>query len=617
MGTYICDICGGTLVIGKGNEDVDWCPKCEGVEVIPKEESKSALIEELKMLDKEMDHIIKKYQLEDLLITVYVTRESVLHFDYPDFAHFMAYSALLNRILNLQSNGTEKVIWNSEDIQKLYRYAEMYNNASKFLLYLINGLIVFILVDKENVEKYSYEFDKSLKVEGIQPSDEKRKLKEIFPMLKFTATWRPIRDNLKQYGLVSKNEAYFDEDYNFKFLQFDDFWKSILTKTMLELWAGNKDLLEFPDFKDSLQYLKVWEHIANSFPFKQNETKDNIGRVIKFTMSPVDKTKIFDRFFKNGLDLEDAGRFLVDNNSKIKKGFPAFLQTSKGLFIGQSTTILFTRYLKGKYFRSYLDSNKDVGNEFVLMVSFELQRLGFSVHYPDNKDKLLINIMDDDKNPKLEIDVIAYTKEHIFLIECKHILLNTGFESTGRQNNVKRTLKDEPQKMKNRVNYIATHLIEFGLGQIKPEDIEPIFITFNQEPLDEYEGIRIVAFKNLQSLDYSVKNEKFVVNKRGAIVYENPFNHELLKIQKISNKNKERGNIYNVLSVGLIRNEVYMIPGVTIKNGKNLSFYRLPAQLLDWAVLCVRMSESGNKIFPSQVEFGYLVDENRIYAQIL
>lgn len=614
--SFKCEVCGGILVIGKGNLNEDWCPTCEGIEMESVEDSKNRVASELKNFDNEIENTIKKYYKEDLLITVYVTRESVLHSQNPDYTRFIAYSSLLNKILALNYIGKEGVKWDSSEIQNLYTYAEMYNQNSKFIHYILNGLVRYIFVKKKDMAKYNYDLEKSLKTEGEKLNLKDDELEESVPILKFTSAWRVSLENLKSYGIVPKNEAYFNNDYQFKFLQIDEFWKSVLTKVLLEMWAGNSDLLEFPEFKDSLDYLKVWENIANNFPFKQTKKKDQMGRVVDFSMQPVDLTKIFYQFFRRGLGLDYVKKFIADINSKFKKGFPVFLLTSKGLFVGQETTLLVSRYLKAKYARRYLDSNKDVGNEFVLAVAGELERLGFNVRYPKNPSDLLVNIVDNKNKPSVEIDLIAYTDHRIFLIECKHVLFTTDLNPKNRENNVKRNLRDELPKMDKRVEFLSNHLQEFGLEKFQQSSIKAIFVTFNEEPIHSYEGIEIVAFKNMQLLDPTVKNEEFITNSKGATVYANPLRHELLEIPEVTSE-LGAGDRYNVLSVGLAQNSVFRIPLVTVEINKRAICYRLPAQLLGWALVCIEMSDDGISMFPSEVEFGYIVSQQRFYAHIL
>ena len=182
MSSETCGKCGGVLVIGQGDKDIDWCPKCEGLDIVSKEESKATLVEVLKVFDRKMKEIIKKYKLEDLLITVYVTRESVLHFDHPDYPSFMAYSSLLNEIVNSKSGGGQEVVWDSEDIQALYQYAKLYNQYSKFFQHLNSGLICFILVKNKDTTKYSYNFEKSIKAEGMRESPEEVNSDEFAPL---------------------------------------------------------------------------------------------------------------------------------------------------------------------------------------------------------------------------------------------------------------------------------------------------------------------------------------------------------------------------------------------------------------------------------------------------
>ena len=55
----------------------------------------------------------------------------------------------------------------------------------------------------------------------------------------------------------------------------------------------------------------------------------------------------------------------------------------------------------------------------------------------------------------------------------------------------------------------------------------------------------------------------------------------------------------------------------TNRGRKKPSYDRLPAQLLGWNVFCKEMVDKGKYMFSSEVEFGYLVPENRFYANIL
>lgn len=97
----------------------------------------------------------------------------------------------------------------------------------------------------------------------------------------------------------------------------------------------------------------------------------------------------------------------------------------------------------------------------------------------------------------------------------------------------------------------------------------------------------------------------FYLNQRGAKVY-----YDAQKQPKLFIPN---GNIkYRVLSVGFDENK---IPLVTIQEKSDVNCYKLPEQLLDWAVTAVSFSNLGGNMFPSDVLF--IKKNGKYYADIL
>jgi hypothetical protein len=95
---------------------------------------------------------------------------------------------------------------------------------------------------------------------------------------------------------------------------------------------------------------------------------------------------------------------------------------------------------------------------------------------------------------------------------------------------------------------------------------------------------------------------------------------------------KGTGSIYNVLKVGFLavsqaQCKQMGLNGVTAYGGKYIlatavvdfagqrQLCRLPIGLTHWAFDCVALANSGNKPFPSKVEFGLL--DGQAYAQFL
>lgn len=99
--------------------------------------------------------------------------------------------------------------------------------------------------------------------------------------------------------------------------------------------------------------------------------------------------------------------------------------------------------------------------------------------------------------------------------------------------------------------------------------------------------------------------EDFFFNQRGAKVYYDISKQPALKL--IDGKKK-----CNVLSVG-ISNEG--VPMITVQEEKGVYCYRLPREMVNWAIDLVAMANTGTNLFPAEVMFIRL--NGRLYADIL
>ena len=111
--------------------------------------------------------------------------------------------------------------------------------------------------------------------------------------------------------------------------------------------------------------------------------------------------------------------------------------------------------------------------------------------------------------------------------------------------------------------------------------------------------LKIEEIKPQQNVDY-------YINSRGAICFYDFNKHPTLNIS-------QSGKIYNVLCVGFFgRMEKACI---TIVENNSPVCYLLPDELMEWAISCVGIANSGVNLFPSYVLFG--IKNNRYYAEIL
>mgnify|MGYP001591859082 CR=1 FL=1 len=496
MDSEICKKCGGILVVGKGEEEIFWCPKCEGLIVESIEESKNKLQGDIKEHISEIYDIIKKYSLEGLLETIYITREGLLHLKPPETMKFMAYSDLIKIIAESKKFGNKKIDPRGIDIQTLLRLAESLNSSKKMLFLLRHGWIRTIKLRIKDIPKYAYELEKAKIVDDKIPESFERE--DMSSIIKFIPQWMSIKKNLEENGFNTANELIDFSQTGKSYSELKKFWYCIYTKVSLELGAGNFSLLELKNLKNSLDYIQVLDKVIEEYPFDFNFQLEKGWRNFSCNLEPVDIVKTFYPFFKKGLDINHFGENFIATLGNCK-GFPIFLLTRNGLFMGPYTAILLSRFLKAKYFRNYLDANSNIGNEFESQVALELVKNGFSLNQPNDGTKKMINIKDDYKNPTLEIDIVAYYKKKIYIIECKNIVISTEFLTNNREETVKKNIKNEPEKQKRRITFIKNNLKKWGYSP-KINIFHNILITSNREPIEKIDETRIFSIKDIAKL---------------------------------------------------------------------------------------------------------------------
>lgn len=498
MSEQLCDKCGSILLLGKEKLNIPWCPSCEGKRLESVKESKARLVAQIKSSLKSIEETVKKYTMESLLISAYVTRESDLHSKVPDLWSFIGISDLLNYILSSNTKGEVTAKWNDREIQELFAHAVSLNKSVKFISLLTNGWIRFIRIKKRELKDYSYDLARSLYVDekelGTDDPDEE------ISLLKFTARWKEIADNLNANGLLSRNDAHFGQFNPTRVPTLDNFWVSIQTKIAFEQSTGNRRLLEFPHLKTSLQDISLMERFTEDIQNYVVEDRNSNGRVTSFVLLPVNPAVLARDLSLQKVDPYLFRRYVTIPSSKVNSGFPIFLMTSKGIFIGKKTLQIVSRFLRARYFREFIDENRKIGADFEELVVTELEKYKFSIRQPNDTEVKLVNVVDNEKNPTLEIDVIAYDSHQIYVIECKHVVLSTDFITRSRENTVKSVLSDEPDKMRRRVEFVRKNGQKLGFSDDLLLHIEPIFVTFNVEPLEFFEGMRIMSFRKLGEL---------------------------------------------------------------------------------------------------------------------
>lgn len=496
-----CLKCGTILLYGICESEEFWCPICKGVELETKEKTMQTFREDIKKGITEANKIIKKYDIGSLLISTFVTREGALHGESLDFGNFMSYSELIKYLANCKEFGKNEVKAKSEDFQTLLRIFEDITSLKKMIVLLNNGFVRTISVMEKEVPKYAYDITNSISVD-YSPNIKFESERKI-SLIKFTATWHSIKEILKENGFLTRTDVYKNNFEKFENHRLNEFWYSVNTKIGLELSAGDFKSLDFPDLKGALQYITLLEEIIRKFPFTFKYQKEKHFNHFSCEMEPVDLVKFIMPFIQGKLDTQ----FFMNSFFALYgncNGFPIFLMTREGLFAGPRTTLMATRFLKAKYYREYLDKNYDIGKDFEILVAKKLEENGFSLNIPKDFTKKMINIKDNDKNPTLEIDIIAEYKKNLYIIECKSIVLTTDYLTNSREKVVTERLDGENIKQERRISYIKNHLCEFGYPK-KIKKFHNIAITMNKEPINIFEKMKIYSLNEIPKLKQLVQ----------------------------------------------------------------------------------------------------------------
>lgn len=108
--------------------------------------------------------------------------------------------------------------------------------------------------------------------------------------------------------------------------------------------------------------------------------------------------------------------------------------------------------------------------------------------------------------------------------------------------------------------------------------------------------------------------KEYTTNQQGAKVFLNMDHQPKLAIPVLKD-NKIRGVVLEVLSVAFhVQNHT---PMVTVRKNKTIKSYLLPDWYREWAELNIASLHNEATPFPCQIEFGYLPDEERYYAEVL
>ncbi len=243
-------------------------------------------------------------------------------------------------------------------------------------------------------------------------------------------------------------------------------------------------------------YIAAFEKFLKNYYFNLSiciQTFQNYSCELK----PIDLNIFFSYLIKNQINDNDFIEYFLSSPDKYK-ALDAFFMAGHDLLVGPGTLTILCRLVKGRYLFNDLLNDEKVGKEFEAHVAQEIEEKGFSIQHPQDPSIRLTNLKDNPDRPSLEIDIIAYSKNSIYVIDCKHILISTEFLSNNREKQLRKKLKEEVAKQTKRINYVRENIERFGFNT--QQEIFNIIITYNKEPLQHLEGINIISVREIEKL---------------------------------------------------------------------------------------------------------------------
>lgn len=500
-----CKKCGSQLSYGKGNiVRTLWCPKCEGFEVLSKEETIEILNKHIKEEGQEIKELINLFEVESLFTTLLVTREGALlpvlsGHGFKSF-EYVSLTDLISKILTKGSKGTKKCDYLDSDFQRLIKIAGDHYETLRLSLLAKQDFGVFIRLPWVKIKDVAVEFETAALLRGernlILPNTG---FTELF---KFNENWVDIMDNLNDSGFISPNEAYDNRKSEIIFDQvIEEHLQAVNIKTSIELAMRDKNIFEQDKFKDNFEYIDLIDKLSYHFWGNLVVSKETITE-FECSLAAVDESSFKDIVKTYGFDIATAYDLLVTKIGK-NTSFPLIYQLENNkLLIPPLTLGLFRRLLKVLYSKELKDKLSKEGYKFEEKVCNILEKIGLSVNQPNDCTKKLINIKDDYENPTIEIDIIAYdyhTKK-LFVIDCKNILFTTDFITRKRENIIRTKFEDQPAKQKKRIEFIRNNLSSFGFSSRKIEKYISVLVTTNKEPINTLDNCHIISIRNINKI---------------------------------------------------------------------------------------------------------------------
>ncbi|MDI3486613.1 MAG: hypothetical protein PWQ75_1114 [Methanolobus sp.] len=480
-----CKNCGGRLLIGKRADDTAlWCPKCEGVKVLSKSETKKLSINKIRENAEFKSRLLSKYSKQSVIGALCATLEtSCINKD--NFRHICSTSYAIKDVLKKKKdNFGSYVTMIDGDLQDLIRiydfeFHETYVNNS-----LINDdYIIGTIIPLEKLPEYA-----------MNKKHLNAKNEEV--VLRFTEDWSFNRLIATRYGLYSKND--FEKQDGPKQWAQKATYNSDLSRAnyLFQFVAGTSKLSK--DLKSNSNLIEVLEQLSSDFVhlFTPNFIGELTGTIYTIT-----KTEILDSISKVTSD----PNMIYDKIIKLE--FPLIIELKDTCFVLPNTCDFYLFLLYSQKYENELNHQKiEWGSNFEELVFKSLELFGYNMINPKDNKPLLNFIVEDpddqinNKKRSFELDIAGFKDNSSILIECKHWDIGADFFKRKAIEKRERELVNELKKFQHKINLINND-DKFDF-LTKDKKLETYFVTLHPERIEQYGDIKVVPFNQFYPSDF-------------------------------------------------------------------------------------------------------------------
>lgn len=388
----------------------------------------------------------------------------------------------------------------SQEFQNLLSNYMNYTISRKYFNLIDLNYLRIVELPSKKVPEYTIDYQKNIKYNLAPRQPESEETTKIF---KFTPKWIPILENFRKFGLASNIDI---EDIlrgNETKNELDNLKRIVGTILSFKMVTPDMNLIRYNELEGKVDLIDTLYTLSEKNIGKLREEYYKDYRNFSCNLQNEKFSKIYQQIKSNGVEFEEFEDNFIFNSVQIKENkIPLLYMTTmaNSILVPPLALKIMYKYLESRYKLNIGEINSKYGKPFEKKVSRKIKNLGLKIRNPKRPSKELLNIIDNQKKPTLEIDILAYDKSTLYVIDCKHVLLTYDFISGNRENIIKRKLKNIDSKQEKRIKFIKSNLKTFGFDKNKEWKFKSVIITLLKEPIESIGSSCLISEDELENI---------------------------------------------------------------------------------------------------------------------